>query len=381
MPSPFADRHVAAPASPRTKTILQSPLRGPSSVPLLHCSPLQLTPEQAYTATQERNRTKQTPSMLRATRTVPVERIVDDFYTQQLAWMPCGLVVVGSEDQLELRRDADLRVARHIRVPRMHITSVAAHPDAPLIAVGSLDGSIAVVDVETGAAVACAKSHTMRVGALAWTSDGLLFSGSKDRCIAGLDMRARPSPNSRPPSWFGAHDHEVCGLAAQPRAGPLLASGGNDNMLHVWDVRAVSRTPQHAMAEHCAAVRALAWSPARPDVLVSGGGTADKSLRVWDLAGAEPTRSTLSVQTDSQVCALAWSARASAVVSAHGFNEHRCVVWRPADMAPQAVLAGHSERVLYMALSPDGRHVATASPDGTLRQWSLVAPCARRLEF
>lgn len=35
--------------------------------------------------------------------------------------------------------------------------------------------------------------------------------------------------------------------------------------------------------DHSAAVRALAWSPHRNGLLVSGGGTADRHLRFWDI--------------------------------------------------------------------------------------------------
>lgn len=36
-----------------------------------------------------------------------------------------------------------------------------------------------------------------------------------------------------------------------------------------------------------------------------------------------------------------------------------------------ATLYGHSYRVLYMAISPDGENVVTGSGDETLRFWKL----------
>ena len=54
------------------------------------------------------------------------------------------------------------------------------------------------------------------------------------------------------------HEQEVCGLKWSP-SGAQLASGGNDNVLHVWDADA-SR-PAHRLTAHCAAVKALAWCP------------------------------------------------------------------------------------------------------------------------
>jgi WD40 repeat protein len=69
------------------------------------------------------------------------------------------------------------------------------------------------------------------------------------------------------------HKHEVCGLAWSPD-GEQLASGGNDNMLCVWNLGGTA--PAHVMTQHQAAVKALAWSPHQPRLLASGGGTADR---------------------------------------------------------------------------------------------------------
>ena len=54
------------------------------------------------------------------------------------------------------------------------------------------------------------------------------------------------------------HSQEVCGLAWSP-SGTQLASGGNDNILNIWDVNVQSsgeiNEPLHTIADHCAAVK------------------------------------------------------------------------------------------------------------------------------
>ncbi|PNX65675.1 anaphase-promoting complex subunit cdc20-like protein, partial [Trifolium pratense] len=71
------------------------------------------------------------------------------------------------------------------------------------------------------------------------------------------------------------HDQEVCGLKWSP-SGRQLASGGNDNVVHIWDRSVVSlNSPTrclHRFEEHRAAVKALAWSPFQSNLLASGGG-------------------------------------------------------------------------------------------------------------
>lgn len=132
------------------------------------------------------------------------------------------------------------------------------------------------------------------------------------------------------------HKQEVCGLRWNTDGGQqnaLLASGGNDNKVCIWDLRGSKRpgvrpTPSAAGAssgpsasgsghatgsedagdlplwkfhEHTAAVKALAWDPHVGGVLATGGGTADKHIRFWNVfTGAMLNE----LDTGSQVCHL-----------------------------------------------------------------------------
>ena len=55
------------------------------------------------------------------------------------------------------------------------------------------------------------------------------------------------------------HRQEICGLKWSPD-GQLLASGGNDNKLIVWN-KGERTTPFQTYSDHVAAVKAIAWSP------------------------------------------------------------------------------------------------------------------------
>lgn len=98
------------------------------------------------------------------------------------------------------------------------------------------------------------------------------------------------------------HEQEVCGLAWSP-SGDQLASGGNDNLLHVWS--SSREQPLHRLTAHQAAVKAVAWCPFQSNLLASGGGTADRCIRFWNtITGAHLN----AVDTNSQVdnCAENW---------------------------------------------------------------------------
>jgi len=77
----------------------------------------------------------------------------------------------------------------------------------------------------------------------------------------------------------------------------MLASGGNDNILQIWDQRILDK-PISQFKEHSAAVKAISWSPTQDGILATGGGTADRSIKFWNLS--YPT-SQKSILTTSQV--------------------------------------------------------------------------------
>lgn len=76
--------------------------------------------------------------------------------------------------------------------------------------------------------------HAHRVGACAW-SNSLIASGSKDKSIKVRDVRAQSNFIVQD---FQSHKQEVCGLRWSPHDDKVLASGGNDNKLMIWQVGA-----------------------------------------------------------------------------------------------------------------------------------------------
>lgn len=47
------------------------------------------------------------------------------------------------------------------------------------------------------------------------------------------------------------------------------------------------------------------------------------------------------------------------------------MVWRYSSMSKVATLTGHTLRVLYLAMSPDGQTIVTGAGDETLRFWNV----------
>ncbi|KAK1389443.1 hypothetical protein POM88_017621 [Heracleum sosnowskyi] len=74
---------------------------------------------------------------------------------------------------------------------------------------------------------------------------------------------------------------------------------------------------------------------------------------------------------DNRVCNLIWSKNVNELVSTHGYCQNHILVWRYSTMSKLATLKGHEARVLYPAISPDGKTIVTGARDETLRFWNV----------
>ncbi|CAJ1027083.1 putative Anaphase-promoting complex subunit 4 WD40 domain/WD domain, G-beta repeat [Leishmania utingensis] len=269
-------------------------------------------------------------------------------------------------------------------------------PDGRHLAIGRNSGAVEVWDVEAQRIVHTYRQHADRTVSLSWDPLGgwLLASGSRDSTIVLRDVRERDTTSASmssassfsslasATSVLRAHETEVCGLKWSP-TGAMLASGGNDNQLLLWDRRSIS-TGSHSSGDtsgihrhgecrpifflnkHTAAVKALSWNPTQPALLASGGGSHDKALRFWNSLTGECVH---HINTGSQVCGVVWSRTGTELVTAHGYTDNQLSIWRYPSLRRIANLIGHTSRVLHLALSADGQTVVSAAGDETLRFW------------
>ncbi len=119
---------------------------------------------------------------------------------------------------------------------------------------------------------------------------------------------------------------------------------------------------------HKAAVKALAWSPRHYNILASGAGTADRCVRIWDV---DKNDMVYCKDTGSQICNIVFSKQEDEVITTHGFSNNEINIWKLKGLKKAYSLTGHTSRVLYLALSPDGRYIVTGAGDETLRFWDL----------
>ncbi|KAL8795601.1 MAG: hypothetical protein Q9182_007511 [Xanthomendoza sp. 2 TL-2023] len=284
--------------------------------------------------------------------------LADDFYLNLVDWGSSNNLGVGLGSCVFMWNSGTGKVTKLCDLQDDIVTSVSWIQRGSHVSIGTSKGLVQIWDAEHCRRLRTMTGHTARVGALAW-NDHILSSGSRDRSILHRDVR-------QPDQWLRrltGHKQEVCGLRWNADDGQL-ASGGNDNQLMVWEK--LNANPTFRFTSHTAAVKAIAWSPHQHHLLASGGGTADRRIKFWDTKSGNCVS---EIDTGSQVCNLAWSKNSNELVSTHGFSQNQIVVWKYPSMTQVASLTGHTYRVLYLAMSPDGQTVVTGAGDETLRFW------------
>lgn len=291
-------------------------------------------------------------------------QLQDDFYLNLVDWSSQNMLAVGLGTEVYIWSAWTSRVTKLWETNYAdNITSVAWSQKGRHLSVGISNGDTQIWDTNQLELVRTLSGHNGRVGAWAWNGS-ILATGSRDRRILVRDVRA---DNPLIYDWE-KHKQEVCGLKWSPDD-QQLASGGNDNKLLIWSIH--NKDPQAKFTDHKAAVKAIGWSPHQHGLLATGGGTADRCIKFWNTLTLQPVH---SIDTGSQVWNLTFSKNVNELVSTHGYSLNQIIVWKYPSMTKVATLTGHTYRVLYLSLSPDGQTIVTGAGDETLRFWNVFPP-------
>lgn len=313
--------------------------------------------------------------------------MLDDFYLNLIDWGSNNILAVALAESVYLWNANSGEIDQLCEVDgdnaNNYVTSVSFVNCGQHIAIGTNANDVQIWDVSRMRRLRTMRSHTSRVGALAWNNH-LVSSGCRDGAIHHNDVRVA----RHHVATLVGHTQEVCGLKWNS-TGTQLASGANDNTVRVWDHQPQQLqhsaaaygespaiiTPKHTFTAHTAAVKALAWCPWQSNLLATGGGTADRFLRFWNTSSGTCVN---AVDTKSQVCSIVWNPHDKELLTSHGFSQNQLTVWKYPSLVRMAELQGHTSRVLHTAVSPDGQTVVSGAADETLRFWKVFADLSNR---
>ncbi len=143
--------------------------------------------------------------------------------------------------------------------------------DGGTLAVGGRSGKIQLTNLTDGTQKMI-DAHQQRIRHLAFsTADGLLASAGEDQQVRIFNLKHEASSLS-----FNCDGAKIMSLTFCGKN--KLATGGSDNIVHVWDIS--GKTEDCRLIGHTGTVASLACN-AEGTVLVSGG--FDTSIRIWKL--------------------------------------------------------------------------------------------------
>ncbi|KAG7879611.1 hypothetical protein KL938_003664 [Ogataea parapolymorpha] len=288
---------------------------------------------------------------------------VDDFYLNLLSWSRDNILAIALENCVyywnATTGDVDLAAECDSIV-----TSVRWSATGGYLSIGLDSGSVEIWDPEAGSRLRVMAGHQSRVAAHAW-NEHVLTSGSRTGQIFHHDVRL----SQHIVSQLNNHTAEVCGIEWR-RDGMQFVSGGNDNVVNIWDAR--SSVPQFTKTSHTAAVKALAWSPTQTSLLATGGGSTCRRIHFWNTTTGARVN---TIETNSQVSSLRWgysNGIGTEIAATHGFPNNDISIYSYPSLLRTGVVAGaHDSRVLHSSLSPDGTTLATVAADENLKFWKL----------
>ncbi|KAJ7554558.1 hypothetical protein O6H91_06G145300 [Diphasiastrum complanatum] len=184
----------------------------------------------------------------------------------------------------------------------------------------------------------------------------------------------------------GHTDTVLCLDSSMSSSGKLLlASGGKDHMLRLWDVETGSCLA--IAAGHMAAIGAITFSKKDCTFIITGSN--DRTIKLWNLEGAlEGIFSEMPMKLSSQAVIAAHDKDINAVAVApnnslvcSGSQDRTARVFKLPELIPTVTLRGHKRGIWSVEFSPVDQCVVTASGDKTVRIWALTdGSCLKTFE-
>ncbi|XP_072120245.1 gem-associated protein 5 [Mobula birostris] len=174
-------------------------------------------------------------------------------------------------------------------------------PDGTVLAIGNDDGSIEIFQAPLLTLLCTIQTHHKLINAIRWhhthSTDPelgfLLASGSNNAVVYVHNLRTvlehpsgTPTTMTEPFRTLTGHTAKITSLAWSPHHDATLVSACYDGTAQVWDV--LKEEPKCNYRGHAGRLLGVQWSPVEADVVWTGGD--DFTVRRWEVSKQEHTR-------------------------------------------------------------------------------------------
>jgi len=289
-----------------------------------------------------------------------------------VAFSPDGKVVasggnaeVGAPAELKLWDPSTGEAKVTLTEPRA-VRWVSFSPDGKHLATAEHDGTAKLRDPATGAVRHVLLGHASGLDCAVFSPDSkTLATTSWDRTLKLWDTDSGDLLKT-----FSGHPDKVYTAAFSPD-GKSLLSGSNDGSIRLWDV--ANAATRMTLTPHETLVHNVAFAPDGKSFATAGW---DKAVRIWDASTGKWEK---TMEHGAGVLAIAFSPDGKLLASvtmlddrvpAPGqFRKPEIKLWDVGTGKEIASLEGHTQHVYGVAFSADGKLLATASFDRTIKLW------------
>lgn len=238
------------------------------------------------------------------------------------------------------------------------VSGVTWSPDGRMLASICHNNSIKIFSATSGDELISFGEGTNAINSIAWRPDGTQLAAAK----GGSDntIRIYDVANGKEILTIRGHTNKVR-LVVWSSDGRRLASASDDGTIRVWNADSVKELYSFAASANC-----LGMSP-DGSRLASASGSYNDTLRIWDMdSGRELTGTRLE-----RLYAIAWSPDSSRLACA-GSAGYAVFILDARTGQQVGRLNGHGGNIDSVAWSPDGKQLASASRDWTVRIWDVA---------